>query len=188
MQDSSLAVVSCQETVFFKRVAEPDVAAAEPVLCQQVLVTIANRGPVPLAGRVTIAAGGHGVETRLEIAPGVAEYACFGPTLWPHRPPEPAALLRLDTEEAVLEAVTPLGHHRPWTVFLLSDTCTDCTWVYDSLEEVIQHDAAITEAEMSLAEHLAHGPSIHGKRRISWRPSRNKPTVSSTTSGAATSP
>ena len=132
MQDNSLAVISCQETVFFRHVAEPDVADAEPRLCQLVLITIANRGPVPIAGRVTIAAGGHEAVTRLEIASGVGEYACFGPTLWPHQSPESAAPVRLDAEGTVIEAATPLGYHRPWTVFLLSDTCTDCTWVYDS--------------------------------------------------------
>ncbi|MDQ3413154.1 MAG: hypothetical protein M3509_13665, partial [Chloroflexota bacterium] len=158
MQNTALAVVSSAETVFFKRVAEPLVAAAGPVLCQQVLVTIANHGPAPVAGRVAIAAAGDTVVTRLEIAPGVAEYACFGPTLWPHKAPEAAALVSLYAEGVVHEATTPLGHHRPWTYFLLSDTCTDCTWVYDSEDDVRRADAALTAAELDLAERLAGGP------------------------------
>lgn len=157
MQHSSLTVVSCAETIFFKHIAQP--AGAKPILCQQVLVTIANRGPGPVDGRLAIAAGGDEVVTRLEIAPGVAEYACFGPALWPHRAPEAAAPVRLEAAGAAIEAATPLGHHRPWTVFLLSDTCTDSTWVYDSLEDVKRHDAAITEAEIDVSERLANGSS-----------------------------
>jgi hypothetical protein len=158
MRDSSFDVVSCQETIFFKHVAEPDIVAAEPVLCQQVLVTIANDGSEPVAGRVTITADEQPVTTRLAIAPGVAEYACFGSVLWPDRAPDPAASVRLEAAGAVVEATTPLGHHRPWTVYLLSDLCTDHTWVYDQEEHVRRDDAAITLTEMDLAEALADGP------------------------------
>jgi hypothetical protein len=157
MAESSVDIVSCQETIFFTRVDEPRIVTDEPVLCQHVLVTIANRDTVPVAANVSVTEGGREVVTPLMVAPGIAEYTCFGPTLWPDRPPDPAAVVRLETENAVVETVTPLGHHRPWTVFLLSDLCTDHTWVYDNDEDVRRDDAAITAAEMDVAESLADG-------------------------------
>src|SRR5690606_25291271 len=47
---------------------------------------------------------------------------------------------------------------RPWKIYLLSDICTDYTWVYDGEELPRAHDAAVTQAELELADATQDGP------------------------------
>ena len=144
MPEPRLAIVKAQETLFFSH--------WEGKLCQWVLATIENRWGRPMPGTGTIAAAGEEVATPLEVAPGVREYRCYAPTLWPHHPPVAEAPVRLTTPEGVATAVTSVGHHRPWTVYLLSDVCTDYTWVYHDEESCRADDADLMEAELALAE------------------------------------
>ncbi len=50
------------------------------------------------------------------------------------------------------KSTTPVGNHRPWTFYVLSDGCTDYAWVYHDEREFRRDDAAVTEAELSVAE------------------------------------
>ncbi len=153
MPEPRLAIVKAQETLFFSH--------WEGKLCQWVLATIENRLGQPVPGTVTIAAAGEEVATPLEVAPGVREYRCYAPTLWPHHPPVAEAPVRLTTPEGVATAVTSVGHHRPWTVYLLSDVCTDYTWVYHDEESCRADDADLMEAELALAEATREAPEAN---------------------------
>ena len=149
-----LSLVTATETIFFSVIAEK--------LRQWVMVTVDNRLAAPLSARVTITAGGEEVVTPLELAPGVREYCCYAPALWPDRPPDRQAQVRLTAGEESVTTTTSVGRHRPWTIYLLSDVCTDYTWVYDDEEMPRAHDAAITEAELTLAEAMvAEPPANH---------------------------
>jgi alpha-mannosidase len=138
-------VVESRETIFFGQ--------HRGRLCQWILVTLENRSGGPMPGAVMIEAGGEQVRTDLELALGVQEYRCFAPVLWPDKGPTSDAMLRVEVEgNAIVEAATSVGHHRPWTVYLLSDVCTDYAWVYDDEATFKADDAALTAAEMGVAE------------------------------------
>ena len=93
------------------------------------------------------------VRTPLTLTPGVREYRCFAPVLWPDGPLLEAAPVTLEVGgRTVAEAVTSVGNHRPWTFYVLSDVCTDYAWVYSDEREFRSHDAAVTEAELTVAE------------------------------------
>gem|GEM_PF-647019 len=153
MPESKITVFEAQETIFFGR--------EQGRLRQWIMVTIGYRSERPVQGQVEIEAGGEKVITRLEIAPGVRQYRCDAPTLWPHHPPLARAPLRLAAGGDMVTSTAPVGAHRPWTVYLLSDVCTDYTWVYDDVEAVHADDAAITEAESALAEATQSDPEAN---------------------------
>jgi alpha-mannosidase len=144
VSDSKIIIVETKETIFFSRQQE--------WLRQWIMVTVENRGDRPLAGTATIAAGGEEATTALEIAPGVREYRCYAPALWPHHPPVADAVLCLAVGKSVVTATTSVGNHRPWTVYLLSDVCTDYSWVYADEEAFRADDAALVEAELAVAD------------------------------------
>jgi hypothetical protein len=151
MPKPRVAVVKAKETIYFSH--------WEGKLCQWVLVTIENRLARPVQGTVSIVAGGEEATTPLTVAPGVWEYRCYAPTLWPHHPPVSDAPVRLVTAEGAVTATTSVGHHRPWTIYLLSDVCTDYTWVYHDEESCRADDAELMEAELALAEATRNAPA-----------------------------
>jgi alpha-mannosidase len=146
---SEIAILETRETIFYGH--------HDGRLCQWIAATIGNRSGRWLRGTVTVEAGGQEVATQLEIAPGVHEYRCHAAALWPAGP-LPRAPLRLVAEEQVAAATTPVGHHRPWAIYLLSDVCTDYTWVYESEPALREDDAALMDAEIDLAEATSGGP------------------------------
>ncbi len=139
-----IAIVETRETLFFSHEAGR--------LCQWIMVTIESRLEQSTPGSVTITAGGEEVTTALEVMPGVSEYRCYAPALWPERAPASQAPVRLVAAGHTVTATTSVGHHRPWTVYVLSDDCTDYTWVYGSEQEMRADDAELTEAELRAAE------------------------------------
>jgi alpha-mannosidase len=145
-----ITIVETKETIFFKRKGD--------ALRQWIIVTVESRSARPVKGTVAIDAGGEEVVTQLDILPGVREYRCYAATLWPHHPPAIEAPVHLIVEGHTITATVSVGTYRPWTVYLLSDVCTDYTWVYESVEEVHADDAAITKAEIALAEETAGSP------------------------------
>ena len=147
---SEISIVETKETIFFSH--------ERGALCQWILVTIENHFGQALAGTVAIEAGSEEVVTQLEVLPGVREYRCYAPTLWPAHPPVPVAPVRLAVGSEIVTSTASVGTHRPWTVYLLSDACTDYTWVYDDVADVHAHDAAITEAEMAQVEETRDAP------------------------------
>src|SRR5437763_15975454 len=120
MREDGIGIVHAAETLFFSHHAGR--------LCQWITVTIENLTGRSAQGTVTIV---EDVVTRVDIVPGVREYRCFAPTLWPDHPPIPAAPVQLNVEGRTMTATVSVGTHRPWAVYLLSDVCTDCVWVYD---------------------------------------------------------
>jgi len=147
---SVISIVEARETIFFSYV--------EGRLRQWVRLTIQNRSGQVVSGTATVAAGGEEAVTVLEIRPGVRDYTVYAPTLWPLHPPEPAAPLCLTAGGETATATVPVGAHRPWTIYLLSDVCTDYTWAYASVDDVHADDAAITEAELLQAEATRDAP------------------------------
>ncbi|MDI7275185.1 MAG: glycoside hydrolase family 38 C-terminal domain-containing protein [Anaerolineae bacterium] len=146
----SIAVVDARETIFFGRHGER--------LCQWVTAVLESRLEGPLPGTVTITAAGQAVETSLRIEPGVQEYRCYAPVLWPDHPPLEVAPLRVEVGGEVASASVAVGHHRPWTVYVLADDCTDYTWVYSDEAAMRADDAELTEAELRLCEATAGAP------------------------------
>ena len=81
MPENTFAILETRVTIFFSREGE--------MLRQWILVTVENRSGQTVKGAVTTAAGGEEVIALLEIAPGVREYRCYAPTLWPDGGPAP---------------------------------------------------------------------------------------------------
>ncbi len=148
MPENDIAIVAATETIFFGR--------HEDRLCQWVQVTIDNASDRSVHGEVTIDAGGDSVITPLEIVHGVRDYRCYAPTLWPDRPPVLEAPVRLVAVGPHATSTVSVGTHRPWTVYLLSDACTDYTWAYAREEDNRADDAALTAAEIAVADAKAH--------------------------------
>lgn len=141
---------SSQETLFFSQHAGE--------LCQWILTNIENHTQLMKKANVTIRAGNREVETALDIEPGLHEYRVYAPVLWLQSPPEPAASLSIEVDGHLISTQVSVGHHRPWTVYLLSDVCTDATWVYDSFEAMVKDDAELLEAELRFAEKTRNKP------------------------------
>lgn len=148
MSENHFAILETRETIFFSREVGK--------LRQWIVVTAESRADRPVQGLVAIEAGGEEVITQLDIVPGVREYCCYATVLWPDRPPTSQALVRLVAGGQVVESMACVGHHRPWTVYLLSDACSDYIWVYGSEQACRADDAALTEAEMTAAEATRH--------------------------------
>ena len=144
MSENRVSIIETRETIYFSYV--------DGQLRQWIVVTGESRLNGPVSTLATIEAGDSVAETRLELTPGVREYRCYAPALWPDHPPVRDAALQLELTDGVVTHTTSVGHHRPWTIYLLSDGCTDYTWVYDNVEAEHSDDAEVTEAELALAE------------------------------------
>jgi hypothetical protein len=138
-----ISLLNANETVFFSHV--------EGCLRQWVDLRLSNDSVNEISTVLTITAGGEAVETRLLILSGDMIYRAYAPVQWP-RPPE-ESWLNLRTDEQQLETRICLGHYRPWTVYLLSDVCTDYVWAYDAEESMRADDAALTKAELDAGTH-----------------------------------
>ncbi len=156
MREQSIAIVETRETIFFSHVGGR--------LRQWIMVTVESRLALPAQGTVTIAAGGEEADTCLEIVPGAREYRCYAPTLWPAQPPEPQAPVRLLVAGEIAAATAGVGSHRPWTVYVLADDCTDYTWVYGDEAAMRADDAELTAAELALCEATAGEPEANRSR------------------------
>lgn len=153
---NSITVLETKETLFFSRQAG--------VLRQWIEVKLNSELMEPVDCRAMLEAGGQVVVTSLTVHPGKAGYRVYAPVLWPSYSPEEQAALSLEFAHEVVHAICPVGHHRPWVVYVLSDVCTDATWVYDSYEAARKDDADLTAAELALAE----------ATRSSTEPGRNR--------------
>jgi len=154
-----ISIIQTVETLFFGHM--------DGVLRQWIYVTIENASAEATTAVTVIRAGGEPVSTILELAPGTHEYRVYAPVLWPEHPPEQAAALWLQVRDKTIEAGVPVGHHRPWTVYLLADVCTDCTWVYADFEAMTKDDADLTRVELNLAEAARDGPPGNSPRSTS---------------------
>lgn len=150
MAGEAFVIWETKETRFFSRV--------DGALRQWIAVTIENPLDQSVTAEVVVEAGGERAVTPLDLIPGVREYRCYAPALWPEHSPVKEAPLRLKVGGWTATATCTVGHYRPWTVYLLSDLCTDYTWVYDHAADVHMDDAAVTEAELTLAERSAEAP------------------------------
>jgi hypothetical protein len=148
MPTKPISILATRETIFFSYQAGQ--------LCQWLMVTIANETDQTFAGQVTVAseAGPGPVVTALNLAPGINDYRCYAPLLWPNHtaPAEAQVKLALADQAEAISLTGSIGTYRPWTIYLLSDVCTDYTWVYADEATSRAHDAAITAAELALAE------------------------------------
>ncbi len=144
MSESGFAIVGAEETIYFSHEAGK--------LRQWVLVTVESGLGESVEATAAVTAGCEEVLTHLTLEPGVREYRCFAPTLWPDRPPEDAARVRLTAGGQTATGTVHVGHHRPWTVYVLSDACTDYAWVYGDEQTLRADDAELTEAELELIE------------------------------------
>jgi alpha-mannosidase len=154
MAEQKLVIIDTQETIFF---GEDD----QGQLCQWINVTIDNPTNQPVQGVLVVEAGGKEIMTDLEITPGIRSYRGYAAVLWPHHSPLPQAPVRLHAGGDTTWATVSVGNHRPWTLYLLADICTDYTWVYDDEASPRAHDAAVTEAELMLADQTEHGSTAN---------------------------
>ena len=145
-----IQIIHSTETFFFSHIAGQ--------LRQWIHVTVQNDLEQAVRGYFTIEAGGTRVETPVEIAPGVQVVRAYAPVLWPNQPAELKAALRLSIGEEHLFSEVSVGRHRPWTVYLLSDSCVDYVWAYESDAAMRRDDAALVKAELHAAEATQDGP------------------------------
>ena len=145
-----MTILQTRETFFFSHEGGK--------LRQWIMATVENRSEQSVQGAVVIEAGGEEVNTRLLIEPGIREYLCYAPVLWPKHSPISDAPLHLTVGENVATSTTSVGTHRPWKVYLLSDVCSDYTWGYNDEESLRRDDAELTEAEIALAEATQQSP------------------------------
>lgn len=150
MTDKPIAIVEAHETLFFGQ--------HDGKLCQWLGVTVENRSGATLGGTVTVSAAGQETTTRLALEPGIREYRAYAPLLWPAHSAVPHAALTVKAGEQGVQGAVSIGKHRPWTVYLLSDVCTDMTWVYGDVESVRADDAETLDTELALAERTRSGP------------------------------
>jgi len=143
-------IVKANETIFFSQV--------RGVLRQWIEVTIESEAGQNLAATLKITAGCEEVFTPLEITPGRHDYRGYAAVLWPQKPADENAVVQVETAAHQAEVVTTIGAHRPWTVYLLADVCTDATWVYGSYPDERKDDADLTYAELLLSEATRGGP------------------------------
>ncbi len=137
-------IIQGNETIFFSHYHD--------VLRQWIQVTIESGAGITVKGTLKITAGGEEVITPLEITPGKQEYRGYAPVLWPQKPADQNATIELITASQQAQLDTSIGAHRPWTVYLLADVCTDATWVYGSYPDERKDDADLTYTELLLSE------------------------------------
>lgn len=150
MAGDSLSILESKETIFF--------GEHEGALCQWIILTVESWLPVTTQVTAMITAGDEEASTTLDIAPGVREYRAHAPTLWPAHGPIDQAPVRLVAAGQTWTATVGVGHHRPWSLYLLSDVCTDYCWAYSDEDACRADDARLVEAEMQLAESIARKP------------------------------
>ncbi len=156
MLPESLSIVKTAEAFYFSTV--------EKALRQWIMITIENRSSKDIASTASITAGGETVATSLSVRPGTAEYRCYAKTLWPENKGESAASLVLSSPDQTINATAPVGNHRPWKIYVLSDVCTDYIWVYDDEAEMRKDDSDLMEAEIDMARATRHLPSYNRNR------------------------
>jgi alpha-mannosidase len=137
-----ISTLGCRETVYFSTLPGSD------ELGQWLLLRVKNQSARMYPARAVVRAGGMKTTTHLDILPGNREYRCFAPKLWPDHPPQKQAKIRLEFSEGNCFAVCGVGSYRPWTLYLLSDTCSDYTWTYSTELRYKADDVALTEAEL----------------------------------------
>ncbi len=148
-----IKIVHAQETIFFSHY--------QGVLRQWIQVMLENGAGDPVKATLKITAGGEEVITPLEIIPGKQEYRGYAPVLWPQKPADQNAMIELISASQREQVVTTIGSHRPWTVYLLADVCTDATWVYANYPDMRKDDADLTCSELLLAEATRGSPEAN---------------------------
>jgi hypothetical protein len=146
MPGSSVRIIAARETLFFSHHAGE--------LCQWLELRLENKSGQVLPGLLHIRAPGKETETILAIAPGQGQYRGYAPLLWPEVPGAKRARLRLEIGKDALQMEIDIGRFRPWTVYLLSDVCSDYLWAYDSVEASCADDAALLKAELDVADQM----------------------------------
>ncbi len=84
---SGIAILQTRETIFF--------GDEGGKLRQWIMATIENRSNQSMQAVAAIKAGGEEVITEFLIEPGVQEYRCYAPVLWPEYPSVSDVPLRL---------------------------------------------------------------------------------------------
>ena len=116
--------VTARETVFFHTL--------HGQLCQKVEVMVDLAQPSRI--EVIIDAGCKGMRTTTFEGMGAGRQvlSCFAPVVYPnlvngrHLPISAQLTVRVDGE--IFEGMVTLGRHRPWTIYVMQDICTDFTW------------------------------------------------------------
>lgn len=149
--NKTVNILHAEETIFF--------STYKKNLCQWIKVTIESSQAGTEQGKIELTAGGKKTVTELNIKPGINEYRCYAPLLWPKHAPANNASVILKTKTQTVRSTVSVGMHRPWKAYLLSDVCTDYTWVYGSEKEMRYDDAALTDTEIELAEKTKNRPA-----------------------------
>ena len=116
--------VSAFETVFFYRV--------DGELLQKIELTVDLDRPGSVEAIVDAGAKGVRKTAFGEMGAGRHVLCCHAPVVYPnivdgrHKPL--AARLTVQAGPDTAECFVTLGRHRPWTVYVLQDVCSDFTW------------------------------------------------------------
>jgi hypothetical protein len=140
--NEQIRITGAEETIYFGALP------GKSILGQWLKVTIESGAARSVRAAATVTARGLSCTCPLEIEPGTREYRCYAPVLWPRHARDPAAILRIESPAGSPETSLPVGSHRPWNLYLLSDACSDYTWDYATEQRFLADDVALTEAEL----------------------------------------
>jgi alpha-mannosidase len=146
MNDSALTILAARETPYFGRIP------GSRELGQWIMVQLHNTSGHTQRATVTVRSSGRSARIGLRVGAGVQEYRCYAPLLWPESGPDQSALLTLATQTGRQTTRTAVGGHRPWKIYLLSDTCSDYTWGYSTELKYLSDDVSLTESELAVLE------------------------------------
>jgi alpha-mannosidase len=154
----SFGILGYQETCYFSNIPE------SVELGQWIMIRIENQIDHTLKAAVRIEAEGRSADSLIDMPAGTHEYRCFAPRLASGSAGTTAARLTITAEGRSVSALVGAGHFRPWTIHLLSDDCPDYTWGYSTELSYLADSAAVTEAELRVAEAFSSEPTWNRNR------------------------
>lgn len=138
--------IDCRETIYYSVIPGTD------ELGQWLILRIDSSEPHVRSARITVEHGKDRTFTDIDLIPGRREYRCYA-TGGENGPTQPSiALVSLEVSGERFHLSCRVGSYRPWTIYLLSDTCSDYTWGYSNELRYKADDVALTEAELAALE------------------------------------
>jgi len=149
------------ETPFFYRI--------EGSLNQALEVELPS--PTGVGARAVVEAAGQRVETELE--PAQTRMRIYAPALYPD--PPATATVSIEAGSKTWRGNAPIGHYRPWTIYIAQDKHLDYGWIHP-VEGVVERINDLTDYYVDLAEsqgaHWNFDSSVWLEEYMQARPQR----------------
>lgn len=157
MQKIKFRVVGINETIFF------GINPSSDHLANWLDLRMESSGEKTLSAVVEVTAAQMTEKTEILVSPGRSVLRCCAPVLWPDHEPQTADV-KIIVGSEILTTRVEVGNHRPWTIHVLSDTCSDYTWTYGTEISYLSDDVALTEAEIEASYSTASDRSENKNR------------------------